>query len=471
MSQQIKNKELVVVSLALFLAAGAFLFWNHFLNQEDVFAAYTSTPSASTNLTCFVTDGACSGTVIFRMSDYLGEHSELSTQSNFSYKVCCTGTGISNSCSGSYDTVLKLSGVTNAHAEKNTLSNYSSDACLSSSTMGVTCNYSTTCGTEYACLASISSDTNAHVGECSTYATKVCCKVGNYTSTPSASTNLTCSVTDGDCDGTVIFRMHDYLGNHAQLYSETDYPYKVCCTGTGISNSCSGNYDTVLKLSSDTNAHAEENTLSNYSSNVCLSSSTPGAVACSYSTSCALLGADYVCLASISSDTNAHVGECSTYATKVCCEVPSVIVDACTSKVVSDNLISLKDTNIQLCSGADIADADDPCYSVCWKGTGTPVVTSSNWKCGVCHDINNAPVSCSTLGSTTFDWVMPTGYATPANYTLISGTLASANPIVRFVATDSNRQLTLNINNYGMTCAGQNSLVPSLPIWKEVSPF
>jgi len=284
------------------------------------------------------------------------------------------------------------------------------------------------------------------------------------------STNLTCSLISGaTCSGTTIFNLYASTGGHAELSSQSNYPYKVCCTGTGISNSCSGNYDTILKLSSATNAHAEKKTQSNYSdNNVCLHSDSM-AVSCDYSTDCSLLGTDYVCIASISGDTNAHIGECSTYSTKACCNV-GIFVDACTARVASNKSISLKDTDIQLCSGADTANPSDPCYSVCWKGTGSPVVTSSDWKCGVCHDSGNNPVSCSTAASTTFNWVMPTGYATPANYTLVSGTLTTANPIVRFTAQDSNRQLTLNIGNFNTTCSGLSSKQSS-PIWKEVSPF
>jgi hypothetical protein len=295
--------------------------------------------------------------------------------------------------------------------------------------------------------------------------------ITGYSSTPSTSPNLTCSVVAGTCSGTTIFNLYDYLGNHAELPTQTNYPYKVCCTGTGISNTCSGSFDTVLKLSGATNAHAEKKTQSNYTGNdVCLSSSSMG-VTCGYSnTACSSLGTNYVCLASISGDTDAHVGECSTYTTKVCCKV-AVLVDACTSRVVANKFVSAKDTDIQLCSGADTTNVSDPCYNVCWKGTGSPLVTSPDWKCGICHNSSNVPVPCSTLGSTTFDWVMPAGYATPANYTLVGATtLTSANPIVRFTAQDSSRQITLNINTYGVSCSSQSS-TQSTPTWKEISPF
>lgn len=290
----------------------------------------------------------------------------------------------------------------------------------------------------------------------------------SYTSEEFTSTNLTCSVISGSCSGATILNLYHYNGNHAELSTQNYYPYKVCCRGTGVSNSCSGNYNTVLKLSEATNAHVEEKIFSNYANNACLSSSSMG-VACGYSTSCSALGSNYVCLASISGDTDAHIGECSVYSTKVCCSLYP-LVDTCRAKVASSQSVSLKDNDIQMCSGTNINNTSDPCYPVCWKGTGTPDLTSSDWKCSVCHDSSNNPVSCSTLADTTFSWTMPAGYVLDTDYTLVSGTLASANPILRFAAQDSNRQVTLNINSLGTTCSNQN-LKLLTPKWKEVSPF
>jgi len=288
------------------------------------------------------------------------------------------------------------------------------------------------------------------------------------------SPNMSCTLTMGACNGTnevSIFKLYDPAGNHAELSNQSNYSYRVCCTGAGLSNSCSATYkDTVLRLSNTTNAHVEKDTSSGYTGNeVCLSSSTTP-ITCSYSnTTCSALGTNYVCLASISGDTNAHVGECATYTNKVCCDA-SVVVDPCTAKVASNKFISAKDTNIQLCSGADITNPADPCYSVCWKGTGAPVVTSSNWACGVCHNSSNVAVPC-TADNSTFNWVLPSGYTTPADYTLIdSTTLTSPNPIVRFVTQDSTRRVTLNTSNYGVTCSSSTT-VQLLPKWKEITPF
>jgi len=471
MPSKIKDKKIVALLLIiLFLVCGIFLILKN--NTPYKVNAYSSTPSSSPNLSCFVTDGTCAGAVIFRLSDYLDGHAETPSQSNHSYKVCCTGTGLSNSCAGSYDTVLKLSGDTDAHVEEKTLSNYSgNNVCLSSSSMGVTCGYSSSCsrlGSNYACLASISGESDAHAAECSVFPIKVCCKVSSDTPSPLSNPSISCSVTNGTCAGTTILGLSDYLDSHAEMPSSANYPYKVCCTGTGLSNSCAGSYDTVLKLSGDTDAHVEEKTLSNYSgNNVCLSSTTTGTVNCDYSSSCSLLGSNYTCLASISGESDAHIGDCSNFPTKVCC----AIADPCVAKITSNKFISANNTDIQLCSGADITNPSDPCYSVCWKGAGVPDVSSSNWNCGICHNSGNIPIPCSESGGASFNWAMPDGYTTPADYTLVTGTLTDANPVVRFVNQETGRKIILSIvDNYGSTCSSSNT-VQLVPKWREISPF
>ena len=128
-------------------------------------------------LSCKVTNSCPSGVVVYRMSDLINAHAELPNQNNYPNLVCCTGVpGLSNSCSGNYQTVLKLSATTNAHVEQNTQNNYPNDVCLQIPANGVieigyqqnNCNgYDTTIG-------SMSGITDAHVGDASAYPTKIC---------------------------------------------------------------------------------------------------------------------------------------------------------------------------------------------------------------------------------------------------------------------------------------------------------
>ena len=143
---------------------------------------------------------------------------------------------------------------------------------------------------------------------------------------------LTCEVTPTDCTlsgKTDIMHMSAYVG-HAELPTQNNYGLKVCCkradSGT-LDTICSGAPEAVLaKLSSQTNAHAEKSTLSNYPENVCMSAHEPPPsskkILCGYASNCAAAGY-MACLFTISSDTNAMVSDCSIspFATAVCCSL------------------------------------------------------------------------------------------------------------------------------------------------------
>lgn len=133
---------------------------------------------------------------------------------------------------------------------------------------------------------------------------------------------LSCSIATS-CGAVTVFRVSSATNAHAQLPTQTNYAYYVCCNENSLSNSCSGNYAIVAKLSGATNAHVEENVYSNYTNNACLSMTNGSSVDCKYSSDCATFGSKYVCVASMSSDSNAHVGGCSDYGTKVCCAIVS----------------------------------------------------------------------------------------------------------------------------------------------------
>ena len=143
---------------------------------------------------------------------------------------------------------------------------------------------------------------------------------GGDQSFSTTASGLACSITTV-CSDTTIFKLSATTNAHAEMPNQTNYTNEVCCSGgVGLGTSCSGNYDTVLKLSGLTNAHVEKKTQANYANSTCISA-TSGTMLCDYSTDCSTLGSDYVCLASISGDTNAHTGDCTAYPTKVCCKI------------------------------------------------------------------------------------------------------------------------------------------------------
>jgi hypothetical protein len=72
----------------------------------------------------------------------------------------------------------------------------------------------------------------------------------------------------------------------------------------------------VAKLTGNTNSHIEQNTQANYGTNACLSVPAGGTVAVSYQAS-NCTGQDTT-LGSMTAATNAHAGDTSAYATKIC---------------------------------------------------------------------------------------------------------------------------------------------------------
>lgn len=143
--------------------------------------------------------------------------------------------------------------------------------------------------------------------------------------------SLSCSVTSS-CSATPIFSISSLTNGHAENWSfnfyrlPSFYPNVVCCQGTGftVGNSCNNGVQ-VIKMSDDTNAHLEISnyTPSTYPKDVCMSPGLANAkILCNYTTqNCNDIEYD-TCLATISSDTNAHVADCTTnpYTTKICCK-------------------------------------------------------------------------------------------------------------------------------------------------------
>jgi hypothetical protein len=113
-----------------------------------------------------------------------------------------------------------------------------------------------------------------------------------------------------------------------------------------------------------------------------------------------------------------------------------------------------------------VANVSDPCYTTCWTpGTGTPDLTSENWKCSVCYDSSNNPVYCSTenVSPNTFTW------------SLISGTgnlsaLDAENPTL--TATNIDTQFKSRLIITGSECGGEGGEIGGaapLPKWKEIN--
>ncbi len=133
---------------------------------------------------------------------------------------------------------------------------------------------------------------------------------------------MECSVTT-TCSDIDVFHISDLTDAHAELNTQTNYPYKVCCRATGttlsVSNEISGG---IIGLSYPTDAHVEIGSQINYGFHIKLQSGN-GYVRCDYLDSCS--GYE-TCVASISGFTDAHIGDCVTnpYQIKICCSIETL---------------------------------------------------------------------------------------------------------------------------------------------------
>ncbi|MCG2718054.1 MAG: PKD domain-containing protein [Nanoarchaeota archaeon] len=151
-------------------------------NEEGVFKDDTLLVTVS-GLNCEITSSSCEGVSVFKIADFTNTHAQL--EGSYPYTVCCTGvSGLGTDSSG--EVVLGLARLDNSHVQKNSIGTYPYFAYLSAPG-GITCDYVESSDNGYAacedagfdtCLASIQNDDNSHVGDCSAYNTKVCCKVG-----------------------------------------------------------------------------------------------------------------------------------------------------------------------------------------------------------------------------------------------------------------------------------------------------
>ena len=135
------------------------------------------------------------------------------------------------------------------------------------------------------------------------------------------SAESTCIVRTDSCSAgeTAIIKLSSVQNAQGELASQNNYKNILCCAGIS-STTCTGTNE-ILRLSSNTNAHAES-PASKYSdaNRICASG-----LSCVAAGSCT---SGKNAILSLSSSTNAHLsgGDDSKYTTKICCDVATVIV-------------------------------------------------------------------------------------------------------------------------------------------------
>ena len=129
-----------------------------------------------------------------------------------------------------------------------------------------------------------------------------------------------CSIVErANCQNNIVLGLSSETNAHAQnnLFDQT-YPYVLCCdfgTGVDLEKDCKDDLSNlILRLSSETNANAEIPNLNPniYNENICYENAI-----CSGKSECA---DDEDEILSLSSETNAHIGGAGDYSYKICCK-------------------------------------------------------------------------------------------------------------------------------------------------------
>jgi hypothetical protein len=134
-------------------------------------------------------------------------------------------------------------------------------------------------------------------------------------------------------------------------------------------------------------------------------------------------------------------------------------------RVTADKTTVTIGSNVQYCTTLpSLTATTDPCYNVCWKGTGTPNLNSTDWKCSICYNSSGFPTLCSITNNNYFSWTMPL-----TNGQYVSSTSTTANPIFKYTSSVDSAKPGLAI--YGSECAaeGETGTSSLLPVWRETN--
>lgn len=184
-----------------------------------------------------------------------------------------------------------------------------------------------------------------------------------------AKAQLSCSIATSCSGGVVPFSLDTTTatgGSHVAQGS--GYPEKVCCTGiASLGTSCSGNYETLIKLYKNTNSHAAKAlapTTDPSDINICLSAGVTDILDCDYVTgqTCQAAGYD-TCLATMKKDTNSHMTDCSTdpYGIQICCGVALCTCTDSTRTCTTTEASCGCDGDVYKCE----SDVDQTCENTC----------------------------------------------------------------------------------------------------------
>ncbi len=252
---------------------------------------------------------------IFHLSTQTDGHIETPGGIDFTERLCCAGVSAYVILNGTRFSVrvdmplLILSSETNAHAELPTYNNYPVGIFLryESEDTGLECRYGT-CEADESCLFSMSSMTNAHVGNCDAFTNKMCCK---EVSKPRCIVRAACLAGEFP----VLGMESDWL-SHVAPTDTSIYASTLCCPG--LSASIGTGQVEVFGISASTNAHVQLANRTEYAIRLFLNSQVGEDISCYVKESCS---AGQKCVASIptDADSNFHLSQCNYFGNDICC--------------------------------------------------------------------------------------------------------------------------------------------------------
>jgi hypothetical protein len=175
------------------------------------------------------------GKTIFKISGVNNAHASVFNMGDYSLKICADKTG-SRQCKqnadGSKNVVVKLvNSAANAHVmdvSVNLPSANPVDVCYGDLKCQVV-NSAQTAPEGFSCVYSISSNLNAHVGDCDAYQWKVYCKDTGSGQQPSSGTKQCFDDIDNDGDGKIDLQDPDCFDKNDDSEADDDkYPDDVC---------------------------------------------------------------------------------------------------------------------------------------------------------------------------------------------------------------------------------------------------
>ncbi len=150
-------------------------------------------------------------------------------------------------------------------------------------------------------------------------------------------------------------------------------------------------------------------------------------------------------------------------------------------RIKADKTTVVVGSDVQYCSTVDSLERSGnltatslKCFDVCWQGTGTTaVLTSDNWKCSICYDNTGNPSLCTTnFDQNKFSWNLSESagtYISPLTGlpTADSDKNKVPNPIFRYTSLINVNKPILVIKGSDCASEGEAGIKIPLPIWRE----